>query len=244
MKERNILAMALVYILVTGAFLGIAFLGNEVASVVAGRVPLERYHTVVIDAGHGGEDGGAISCSGRLESGFNLEIALKLRDLLHLLGYRTSMIRTGDVSVYKDGTTIAEKKVSDLKERVRMVNHTENGILISIHQNTFSDSQYHGAQVFYGPKGESQALAEAMQKALCDTVNPGSNRKIKKADGIYLMQRIDSTGILVECGFLSNPREEALLRTGEYQRKLACVMAGTLSQFLTDSFHTAIIIEN
>ena len=243
MKGQKIWAMVFVYIVVTGAFLGLACLGSEVASVLAERMPVERYHTIVIDPGHGGEDGGATSCNGKPESGYNLEIGLKLRDLLQLLGFRTSMTRTRDESVYKEGSTIAAKKVSDLKERVRMVNSTENAILLSIHQNTFSDGQYHGAQVFYSPKGESQALAEAMQQAFCSTVNPGSNRKIKKAEGIYLMQHIDCTGILVECGFLSNGREDALLQTDAYQRKLACVMAGTLSQFLTEAPHTAIIKE-
>ena len=151
------------------------------------------------------------------------------------------MIRTRDESIYIEGDSIAAKKVSDLKERVRIVNETENAILISIHQNTFSDSRYRGAQVFYGPEGESQTLADVMQRVLCETVNPGSNRKIKKADGIYLMQHIDCTGILVECGFLSNPQEEALLRSDDYQQKLVCVISGTLSQFLTDSHRADIM---
>lgn len=237
------LTMVLIYILVVSMFLGIALIGNEVTSVIAEHTPVIRTNTIIIDAGHGGEDGGATSCSGRQESIYNLEISLKFRDLLQLLGCKTLMIRTKDESVYKEGSTIAAKKVSDLKERVRIVNEREGAILVSIHQNMFPDGQYHGAQVFYGPKGESQALAEAMQQALRDTVNPGSNRKIKKADGIYLMQQIRCTGILVECGFLSNPQEEALLRTDAYQQKLVCVMAGTLSQFLTDRSSTAIIKE-
>ena len=190
---------------------------------------------LLIDPGHGGEDGGATSISGKLESAYNLEISLGLRDLLHLLGFKTKMIRTQDESVYTQGHTIAEKKVSDLKNRVNMVNNEENPILISIHQNTFSDSRYHSAQVFYGPKGKSKTLADALQCAFCQTVNPDSHREIKKADGIYLMQHIDCTGVLIECGFLSNPQEDALLQTKTYQQKLNCVIAGTLSQFLTDS---------
>ena len=102
-------------------------------------------------------------------------------------------------------------------------------------QNFFSDGRYHGAQVFYGPEGESQAMAKALQTAFCQTINPGSNREIKKADGIYLMQHIDRTGVLIECGFLSNPQEDSLLQTKEYQQRINCVIAGTLSQFLTDS---------
>ena len=164
---------------------------------------------------------------------FNLEIALKLNDLLHLLGYETVMIRSTDCSVYTQGQTIAAQKISDLKERVRVVNETENAVLISIHQNTFSDSRYSGAQVFYSPEGESQALAHALQTAFCTSINPGSNRKCKKADNVYLMQHINCTGVLVECGFLSNAEEEAKLRDADYQRSICCVVASTLSQFLT-----------
>lgn len=241
MKDKQLLSMVIFYILTVCIFLGTAYLGSEVTSAVAQRFPVERLHTVVIDAGHGGEDGGASSRSGRPESTYNLEIALRLRDLFHLLGYRTKMIRVRDESVYTTGSTIAEKKVSDLKERVRTVNETDHAFLVSIHQNMFSDSRYHGAQVFYGPGGDSKAVAEQLQTSICQLLNPGSNRKCKKADGIYLMQHIYCTGILVECGFLSNPEEEALLRTKEYQQKLACVIAGTISQFLTDSAEPDII---
>ena len=143
------------------------------------------------------------------------------------------MIRTTDRSVYTQGDTIAAKKVSDLKQRVKTVNETEDALLISIHQNTFPESRYRGAQVFYGPAGESRQLADNLQTAFIETINPGSNRKSKKADGIYLMQHIDCTGILVECGFLSNPEEEAMLRTEDYQRRICCVIGATVAEFLT-----------
>ena len=233
MTGKSVMSIMFVYILVVSIFLGIACIGSEVTSVLAERIPLKRKNVFVIDAGHGGEDGGAISCTGKPESGYNLEISLILRDLLHLLGFHTQMIRTEDCSVYTEGHTLAEKKISDLKNRVKMVNQQENAILVSIHQNMFSDSRYHGAQVFYGPEGEGKALAEALQKNFCQTINPGSSRKIKKADGIYLMEHIDCTGILVECGFLSNSEEEALLRTEAYRHKICCVIAGTLGTFLT-----------
>lgn len=234
MKFRNLLSMSVFYILMVCIFISAAYLGSEVTSTLAELRPVERAHIIVIDAGHGGEDGGATAISGKLESAYNLEIALGLRDLLHLLGFDTKMIRTQDEAVYTEGDTLAEKKISDLKKRVQMVNHADNAILISIHQNFFSDGRYSGAQVFYGPKGESQALAKVLQSAFCHTLNPGSKRETKKADGIYLMQHIDCTGVLIECGFLSNLQEEALLRTKVYQQKLNCVIAGTLSEFLTD----------
>lgn len=221
------------YLLIIGIFVSVTFWGNQAITVIAERIPMERNHTIIIDAGHGGEDGGATSCSGKLESSFNLEIALKLNDLMHLLGFNTRMIRTTDRAVYTQGDTIAAKKVSDLKQRVKSVNETEDALLISIHQNIFPESKYKGAQVFYGPEGKSSNLAEDLQSAFVGTVNPGSNRKAKKADGIYLMQHINCTGILVECGFLSNPEEEALLRTEDYQRKICCVIGATVAEFLT-----------
>lgn len=225
-------AAILFYILIAGIFIASTYLTSEVTDVIAHRIPLEREYTVVIDAGHGGEDGGATSCTGVLESRINLEVALKLNDLLHLLGYNTRMIRTTDISVYSEGSTISQKKVSDLKERVRIVNETDNGVLISIHQNTFSDSRYTGAQVFYGAAEDSRALAEVLQEAFVRTLNTENNRGIKKADGIYLMERILCPGILVECGFLSNPDEEALLRNGDYQNKLCCVIAASVGNYL------------
>ena len=119
-------------------FLGIlllAMLGNKAVTVLSENAPLKSRHCFIIDAGHGGVDGGAVSCTGVYESRINLEIALRLNDLMHLLGYDTKMIRSEDISIYTYGETIAAKKSSDLKERVRIVNETENGILLSIHQN-------------------------------------------------------------------------------------------------------------
>lgn len=232
MKLKKTAPVIVTYILIVSIFIAVTVWCSMATDVVAQMIPMERQHTVVIDAGHGGEDGGATSCTGKLESAFNLEIALKLNDLFHLLGYDTLMVRSADISVYTEGETIAAKKVSDLKQRVKLVNATENALLISIHQNTFSDSRYSGAQVFYASSGDSQILAKELQNALVQAVNPGSNRECKKADGIYLMDHIDNTGVLVECGFLSNPVEEAKLSDGTYQKKLCCVIAATVSNFL------------
>ena len=232
MKIRKSLSVILFYTLIVSIFLTATYWGSTATSAIAQMIPVERGYTVIIDAGHGGVDGGATSCTGKLESAFNLEIALRLNDLMHLLGIHTEMIRTTDVSVYTQGETIAAQKVSDLKERVRMVNESENALLLSIHQNTFPDSRYGGAQVFYGPEGESAQLAEALQNAFRSTVNPGSNRRSKKADGVYLMEHIDTTGVLIECGFLSNAEEEAKLRSANYQKKLCCVIAATVSNHL------------
>ena len=228
-------AWILLYILTVTGILTAALWGSRTVTVIAESMPIAREHCIIIDAGHGGVDGGATSCTGKLESAFNLEIALRLDDLFHLLGYETRMIRTTDVSVYTKGDTIAQKKISDLKERVRIVNETENALLISIHQNNFSDGKYSGAQIFYAGTEGSEALAKQLQSTFVTTLNPGSNRQCKKSEGVYLMEHIDCTGILVECGFLSNAEEEAKLRSPEYQKKVCCVIAATVSGFLSNT---------
>ena len=232
MKLQKIASIVLFYLLIVSVFLASAYWGSTATTVIAQRIPLERHHTVIIDAGHGGEDGGAISCTGRAESTYNLEIALRLNDLMHLLGIDTQMIRSTDTSVYSQGDTIAAKKVSDLKNRVSQVNNTENGLLLSIHQNTFTESQYSGAQVFYAPEGEGAQLAELLQNAICQTINIGSNRRSKMGTGVYLLEHIERTGVLIECGFLSNSEEEAKLRDKSYQQKLVCVIGSSVCNFL------------
>ena len=145
------------------------------------------------------------------------------------------MIRNDDISVYTKGETLAQKKTSDLKERVRRVNETPGGVLISIHQNYFGDSQYSGAQVFYAKTEGSEQLAKKLQEQFVKTVNPGSRRQAKKSSGVYLMEHIQRPGILVECGFLSNAAEESRLRDQEYQKKLGAVIATSVSQYLSNT---------
>lgn len=185
----------------------------------------------VIDAGHGGVDGGATSCSGVLESQVNLQIALRLDDLMHLLGMNTVMIRTTDISVYTKGNTISEKKISDLKERVRIANGIKNAVLISIHQNSFSQEKYCGAQVFYANTQGSKALSETIQSEFLRTLNKDSHRNSKLSKGVYLMEHIQCTGVLIECGFLSNQQEDLMLQSDEYQKKICCVIASCCSNF-------------
>ena len=220
------------YLLIFIGAIGIASAGSNAVSTIAQNSPVTREHRLVIDPGHGGIDGGATSCTGVLESRINLEISLRVNDLFRLLGYDTVMIRTGDESIHTEGNTIAAQKISDLKERVRIANETENAVLISIHQNTFSDSRYHGSQVFYAPTQGSDRLAEQLQQSLIACLEPDSNRKIKKADHVYLMQHINCTGVLIECGFLSNPEEDAKLRSKDYQKFLSAVIVSTCSQYL------------
>lgn len=218
------------YLVVIILFLFGTFVGNKTVSVIARNMPISYSHTIVIDPGHGGFDGGATSCTGRLESEYNLEISLKLYEIFRLLGYHSRIIRKTDTAVNVAGESIAQKKVSDLKERVRIANGDDRNILISIHQNTFSDSQYSGAQVFYANSSQSEKFAEEVQRSLASNLQPESTRKCKKGTGIYLLEKCSCPGILVECGFLSNKQEEANLREDHYQMMLASVIAiGTIS---------------
>lgn len=213
----------------------IAHWSSRAVTVLAEHSPVPREHTIIIDPGHGGVDGGATSCTGILEKEFNLQISLRLNDLMQFLGWNTVMIRREDISVYTKGETIAQKKASDLKERVRMVNEAENGLLLSIHQNNFSDGKYSGAQVFYAGTEGSQALAGQLQAAFVRCLNPGSSRREKKSSGVYLMEHIQCPGLLIECGFLSNREEEAKLRSPDYQQKLCAVIACTVSESLSNT---------
>ena len=223
------------YLLALILFVGLAGVFSDTVTVVLQNQTPQRYHKVVIDAGHGGIDTGATSCTGVPESRINLEISLRLEDLLRFLGLETVMIRRTDTSVYTEGNTIASQKISDLKERVRIVNETENYILVSIHQNTFSDSRYGGAQVFYANTEGSKDLANTLQSVIANTINPGSNRSCKRANGVFLMENIRKTGVLIECGFLTNPAEEAKLRSKDYQQKLCIVIAAGLAEYLSNT---------
>ena len=197
---------------------------NEAVETVSQIRAMPRIHHIILDAGHGGVDGGAVSCTGQSESAINLEIALRLEPLFGLMGYDTRMIRREDISIHTGGHTIAQKKISDLKERVRIANETPGGILISIHQNTFQDSRYSGAQVFYAQTEGSQDMADKVQQKLVYAMDPSNKRKCRPSSGVYLMENIECTGILVECGFLSNIREEAMLRDPVYQKKLSAAI--------------------
>ena len=183
---------------------------------------------IVIDPGHGGSDGGTVSATGQKESEINLQISLRLHDLLTFLGLNSEMLRIDDISLGTDTNSIRAEKVSDLKNRVARINEMENALVLSIHQNHFPESRYAGPQVFC--TSESKDLAEKLQQML--NTATGGTRNPKKAEGIYLMEHIRFPGVLIECGFLSNPGEDNLLKTPDYQKKLACVIGACVGEYL------------
>ncbi|MFI3252865.1 MAG: N-acetylmuramoyl-L-alanine amidase [Eubacteriales bacterium] len=190
--------------------------------------------TILIDAGHGGEDGGAVSVTGSIESNINLAIALDLKQLLLFYGIEPVLLREEDISLHDpELLTVKEKKTSDLKNRVEIVNQYENPLLLSIHQNIYTEEKYFGAQVFYTE--EAQVFAQNLQDLLCEYLNPENTRVSKAVDpSLYLFNHIEASGILVECGFLSNNTEASLLDTPEYQLKIACVLLASITSMDQD----------
>ncbi len=200
---------------------------NELMQPAMEPVALGRGRALILDAGHGGEDGGAVSITGVPESQINLAIVLKLRDVLGLYGVAPVVLREEDISLHdSEAGTLREKKRSDLKNRVALVEEVEGGTLLSIHQNTYPGSRYHGTHVFYAPTEGSQKLAEHFQNSIKIALQPDNERAVKQIpDTVYIMNHVTCPAILIECGFLTNPGEEALLRDEDYQRKLSAVIA-------------------
>lgn len=239
MKTRNIRLWKRRYALSVAAAVLIAAAAalhgwgrEEAVPVLAGPFQL-RGVTVVIDAGHGGEDGGAVSSAGTVESDINLKVALRLDAILAFYGADTVLLRTEDISLHDpEAVTLREKKASDLRNRVEQVEAVPNALLVSIHQNMYTGAggaRYRGAQVFYTDQEHSRPLAEHTQEILRRALSPENTRQAAKLPGpVYLMDHVTCPAILVECGFLSNPEEEALLRTAGYQTKLAAALASAL----------------
>lgn len=207
---------------------GVNWLGGPQAEPASAVVELNEKPTLILDAGHGGEDGGASTASGVKESDINLAIVLKTQALMAFLGEEPRLTRDRDLSLHSDGAeTIRQKKVSDLKNRVAMVENTPNALLLSVHQNHFTDPRYSGTQVFFNSGDDNRQWGESAQEIFRQVLAPDNDRKAKPMpDGIYLFDHVSCPAILVECGFLSNGEEAALLCTDAYQRKVALALAG------------------
>ncbi|MDD3346484.1 MAG: N-acetylmuramoyl-L-alanine amidase [Oscillibacter sp.] len=229
-RRRHLRAAALLVCLLLGLGVFLQWDSGPSQPVFAVRegVPI----TVVVDPGHGGEDGGAVSPGGVEESHINLVIASQVNDLLRFSGWQTRMTRTEDVSIHNaEASSAREKKVSDIHNRVEIVNGTENAVLLSIHQNSLPSSRVtHGAQVFYNGQAGADTLAKAVQETLNTAINTERAKQTKAIPPtIYLMNKALAPAILVECGFLSNEEETVLLQNDVYQRKLsAAITAGFL----------------
>ena len=184
----------------------------------------ENLPVIIVDAGHGGEDGGAVAKDGTVEKNINLSISLKLEGLLRLYGYNVIMTRTDDKLIYDaNAQTIREKKISDIRNRMKIINDNPNSILISIHQNHFTEPKYHGTQVFYSKNNfESKTLAQCIQNCVTANIQKENMRDVKKTGTeIYLLYHAKNPAVMVECGFLSNYNELEKLKQENYQMEMA-----------------------
>lgn len=192
--------------------------------------------TVVIDAGHGGEDGGAVAADGTLEKNINLKIATYLCEFFKYNNINTVMTRTKDIAIYDDNCTkLKEKKVSDMHNRLKIFNDKKTTMVISIHQNKFEQAKYYGTQVFYSPNNQkSNVLAENIKNSVTRMLQPDNTRECKKATkSIYLLYNCNNPSVIVECGFLSNNNELEKLKSEEYQKRIAFSIYCGCMEYLT-----------
>lgn len=205
----------------------------ERAAMQAGSTMGER-QVIILDAGHGGMDGGCSSAAGDVEKNINLAILLDLRELLQASGYEVIVTRDADISIHDDGVEgIANQKRSDMDNRLALFNSVDGAICLSIHQNQFTDPQYSGAQMFYADtNGESSRLAQMLQSQFVAFLQPENRRETKLCGKeLYLCYYSENPTVMAECGFLSNPGEAALLVTQDYQQQVAFTLYAGIVQF-------------
>ena len=203
-------------ILTAGALIGFVSC-DEYGLTSSSVLPL-----IIIDAGHGGEDCGAIGVNGIYEKDINLEISKFIGEELSTRGFTVIQTRTEDRLLYSDAENIKGiRKISDLKNRVKIFNSYENAVVVSIHMNSFSSSKYSGLQVYYSSYEGSSALATEIKESVKESLQPENKRNIKLGDGIYVLKHSTHPSVLVECGFLSNAEECERLSKKEYQKSLS-----------------------
>lgn len=191
--------------------------------------------TIILDAGHGGFDGGCVAYNGVSEKGINLNITLCLKALLEADGYEVVTTRDSDVSIYDEGVEgLSQQKKSDMKNRLEIFNSRENAIAISIHQNQYTDPQYSGAQMFFSQtNSQSKFLAQSLQDAFVENLQPENKREIKlTGDDLYLIYYAKIPSVMAECGFLSNPEEADLLESDKYQKQVAFTIYKGIKNYL------------
>jgi N-acetylmuramoyl-L-alanine amidase len=212
-------------------------LAKETALYTSTLPSSEKPYTIVIDSGHGGMDPGKIASDGTPEKEINLAIALKLQTYLEAADVTVIMTRTTDDGLYDPNTP--NKKVQDMKKRIEIMESSNADLVVSLHQNSYSDSAIHGAQVFYYTNSTlSKSLAETLQNILIQNLDPSNHRQAKANDSYYLLKKTMLPIVIVECGFLSNPDEAALLKSDSYQDQLAWVLhLGILHQLVVLEKH-------
>ncbi len=218
--SRRILIAALVLVMMSVITFTFAAQPDTQERIVS--VKPSDTNVIIIDAGHGGFDGGAVASDGTLEKDLNLEMALELERVTRALGLKTVMVRSTDKSTDTDGEQSGTKKVKDMKNRLSLMKKYKNSIFISIHMNKYTTSQPNGAQVFYSPYGDSVTLAECVQTSVAEKLQPNNKRTVKKATrDIYLLFNATVPAVIIECGFLSNSNDLDNLKQKNYRNELA-----------------------
>ena len=233
--KKSIIVIITAFLIILSAMLYLTFMANFSAAE-ASSMPITQ-KTVIVDAGHGGDDGGAIGIDGTVEKDINLDIALKLEKILKFYGFNVIMTRTQDVMTCDDGLdSLRKRKISDIHNRFELMRKNPDAIFISVHQNKFEDSSQHGTQVFYSGNDErSKELAEAIQTSVTLTLQRKNDRIVKKSgSGIYLLYHAKIPAVLVECGFISNSDEVKKLKDESYRMKLAILIADGLLKYLSN----------
>lgn len=207
---------------------------NEITGETTEEQQVEKKMTVIVDAGHGGRDPGKVSPNNNLEKDINLAIAMKLRDSLIKNNYEVIMTRDSDqVMSAESGKS---KKMADLNNRISIINNSDADIVISIHQNSFTDPKIKGAQVFYYLDNmEGEKLATYIKTNINQDVDPTNKREIKGNKSFYILKESNKPMAIVECGFLSNPEEEAKLISSEYQDKLVSAITKSVEEYYTQN---------
>ncbi len=234
-KIQNVVCVALVCV-----FALVWFFSKDISVSVPASSNVQtnmNKKVIVLDAGHGGIDGGCVSVNGVAEKGINLSIVQTLRDSLDILGFDVVCTREDDRSIHDSGVEgIAKQKLSDMKNRLDIINRYDDALVVSVHQNQFVDPRYSGAQMFYAKENDdSRRLAECMKKQFVALLQPSNERETKPVGKeMYLIHNAKSPALMVECGFLSNPDEAKLLESADYQKKVAfTILTGTQEYLLT-----------
>lgn len=202
-------------------------------SVQSNSYQLSSSPTIIIDPGHGGKDPGKVGTTGTLEKNINLKIALYLKEILENQDMKVTLTRDSDMDL---STTTSNRKISDMKERLSLIERGNADIVISIHQNSYTSPEVYGAQCFYRTAStEGEELASIIQNQIITSTNQTKIRTIKSNDDYYLLKHSPLPTVIVECGFLSNPEEEKLLLTDEYQRKMAWAIHLGVLQYLNQN---------
>ena len=236
MRERIQVTVFCVYVLCLFSFIMFS-LNKSDNKVMSTANPIKENELVIIvDAGHGGSDGGAVAPDGTFESVLNLQIADKLNDTLSAIGFKTYMTRTDDNSIGDSSSTIRSEKVSDIHKRMDIMNSFENCIFVSVHQNFYSGVSSWGTQVFYsGNNSESELIAQSVQSSVSEILQNDNKRMVKKSGSeIYLLYRAEKPAILIECGFMSNINELKKLKNETYQKEIAYSITNGIINYLIE----------